>query len=99
MLITNDSILRAFSGDGEQVFETPMPVKGLPIDEIVSIQGKWILTGLDGWLVAIDPSDGKVAGVTNLGQPLSASPLPVGQRLLVPGREGVVYITDVPTAE
>ena len=98
LLITNDSILRAFSGDGTQLFETPMPVKGLPIDEIVSIEGKWILTGLDGWLAAIDPSNGQVAGVTELGQPLSASPLPVGPRLLVPGREGVVYITEVPTS-
>lgn len=98
LLITNDSILRAFSGDGTQVFETPMPAKGLPIDEIVSIEGKWILTGQDGWLVAIDPSNGQVAGVTDLGQPLSASPLPIGTRLLVPGGEGVVYITEVPTA-
>jgi outer membrane protein assembly factor BamB len=98
MLITNDSILRAFRGDGTQVFETPMPVQGRPIDEVVSIEGKWILTGRDGWLVAIDPADGSVSGVTKLGQPLSASPLPIGSRLLVPGREGVVYIAPIPEA-
>lgn len=99
LLITNDSILRAFAADGKQVFETPMPVAGLPNEEIVSIQGSWILTGRDGWLIAINPSSGEVDGVTELGQPLSASPLPAGNKLLVPGTEGVVYITNIPGKE
>ncbi|MCM2373327.1 outer membrane protein assembly factor BamB family protein [Aporhodopirellula aestuarii] len=96
LLITNDSVLRAYDSDGGQVFQTPMPTKGLPVDKVVSIQGRWILTGKDGWLVAIDPASGNVLGTTELGQPLSASPLPVGSRLLVPGAEGVVYITNIP---
>ncbi|SMP56526.1 Outer membrane protein assembly factor BamB, contains PQQ-like beta-propeller repeat [Neorhodopirellula lusitana] len=96
LVITNDSILRGFASDGSQTFETPMPVQGLPINDVVSIEGNWILTGRDGWLIAIDPSNGSVRGTTELGQPLSASPLPVGNRLLVPGREGVVYITNIP---
>lgn len=96
LVITNDSVLRGFTSEGDQAFQTPMPKKGLPIDQVVSIQGRWVLTGADGWLVAIDPSSGGVLGTTELGQPLSASPLPVGNRLLVPGAEGVVYITNIP---
>lgn len=96
LLITNDSVLRAFSADGEQVFQTPMPVQGLPVRDVVSISGKWILTGIDGWLVAIEPATGKVLGTIELGQPLSASPLPAGNQLFVPGAEGVVYITNIP---
>ncbi|EMI54192.1 outer membrane protein assembly factor BamB family protein [Rhodopirellula sallentina] len=96
LLMTNDSVLRGFRSDGTQVFQTAMPMKGLPIDDVVSIQGRWILTGVDGWLVAIEPSTGDVVGTIELGQPLSASPLPLGEKLLVPGAEGVVYITNIP---
>ncbi|MFG0288955.1 MAG: PQQ-binding-like beta-propeller repeat protein [Rhodopirellula sp. JB044] len=96
LLMTNDSVLRGFRSDGTQVFQTAMPMKGLPINDVVSIQGRWILTGVDGWLVAIEPSTGDVVGTIELGQPLSASPLPLGDKLLVPGAEGVVYITNIP---
>lgn len=99
LVITNDSILRAFDAAGAQVFETAMPVSGVPIEEVVAIQGRWILTGQDGWLIAIDPLSGEVDGTIELGQPLSASPLPVGEKLLVPGSEGVVYITNIPGKE
>ncbi|MFG0255927.1 MAG: PQQ-binding-like beta-propeller repeat protein, partial [Rhodopirellula sp. JB053] len=78
LLMTNDSVLRGFRSDGTQVFQTAMPMKGLPINDVVSIQGRWILTGVDGWLVAIEPSTGDVVGTIELGQPLSASPLPLG---------------------
>ncbi|TWT73218.1 outer membrane protein assembly factor BamB family protein [Allorhodopirellula solitaria] len=96
LLITNDAVLRAFTADGEQAFQTPMPVEGLPVDDVVSIQGRWILTGADGWLAAISPASGEVLGTIELGQPLSASPLPAGNQLFVPGAEGVVYITNIP---
>ncbi len=96
LLITNDGVLRAFSAEGKEVFQTPMPAPGLPVNDVVSIAGRWILTGHDGWLVAISPIDGKVLGTIELGQPLSATPLPVGDKLLVPGAEGVVYVTNVP---
>lgn len=96
LLLTNDSVLRAFSADGEQVFQTPMPLEGSLVKDVVSIQGRWVLTGVDGWLVAIDPATGRVLGTTELGQPLSASPLPVSNQLFVPGAEGVVYITNIP---
>ncbi len=96
LLITNDGVLRGFSADGEQVFQTPMPFKGLPVKDVVSIHGRWVLTGIDGWLVAVDPGSGDVLGTIELGQPLSSSPLPAGNQLFVPGAEGVVYITKIP---
>jgi len=99
LLITNDNVLRAYSSTGDELFQTPMPTQGKPVNDVVSIQGRWILTGIDGWLVAIDPASGNVAGTIELGQPLSASPLPTGNKLLVPGAEGVVYITPIPGQE
>ncbi|MCC9654228.1 outer membrane protein assembly factor BamB family protein [Rhodopirellula halodulae] len=96
LVITDDQVLRAFSATGEALFQTALPEAGKPVDEVVSIGGRWVLTGRDGWLTSIDPATGEEVGTTRLGQPLSASPLPVGNKLLVPGTEGVVYITNIP---
>jgi len=49
-------------------------------------------------MVAIDAASGKMLGKTDLGQPLSGLPLEAGKKLLVPGAEGVVYITDIPNS-
>ena len=96
LLITDDQTLRGFSASGEPLFQTQMPEGGLLVDQVVSTGGRWVLTGKDGWLTAVDPASGNVVGTTLLGQPLSAGPLPVGDKLLVPGTEGVVYITNIP---
>lgn len=57
-----------------------------------------IVAGQAGWLVSVSLADGQLVGQRHLGQPLSAPPLLVGKRLLVPGSEGIVYITEVPTS-
>ncbi len=55
-----------------------------------------MLAGRTGWILMIDQASGDIVGQTDLGQPISATPLAVGSQLLVPGTEGVVYITPVP---
>src|SRR5690606_2990871 len=57
-----------------------------------------IVAGQAGWLVSVSLADGQLVGQRHLGQPLSAPPLLIGKRLLVPGSEGIVYITEVPTS-
>lgn len=95
LLQTDDSVLRAFDEDGEQRFEVPLP-EGQPVGEPVHADGNLILAGENGWLVSVDPRSGELLGSRDLGQPISASPLPAGGRLLVPGAEGVIYITELP---
>ncbi|MEM6365742.1 MAG: serine/threonine protein kinase, partial [Planctomycetota bacterium] len=100
LLMTDDRVLRAFGPDGKQQFQVPLAdqpsATGLPLDVVVSNEDQWIVTGRDGWLLTIDSASGAVAGQTDLGQPISAAPLPVGSRMLVPGAEGVIYITSIP---
>jgi hypothetical protein len=55
-----------------------------------------ILAGAEGWIVVLDAASGEIRGQTDLGQPISATPLLAGTRLLVPGSEGVVYVTTIP---
>jgi outer membrane protein assembly factor BamB len=95
LIQTDDSILRGFVADGTQRFEVQLP-PGLPVGEPLLVGNSIVLAGKTGWLVAIDSESGKLVGQSDLKQPISATPFPAGSRLLVPGAEGVVYITEVP---
>ncbi len=98
LLRTDDGKLRAFDSSSKALWEVELPA-GRLIALPVTVDGQWMLVGEPGWLIAMEPSDGSIRGQLNIGEPLSAAPLPVGRsnRLFVPGSEGVVYITDVPT--
>ncbi len=96
LLRTDDSVMRAFDADGNQKFELPIPpgeLAGPP----VMIGDQMLLAGKPGWIVALNPSSGELMGKSDLGQPIFAPPLGIGSKLLVPGAEGVVYITDIPS--
>ncbi len=95
LIQTDDSMLRAFSAEGTQKFELALP-GGRPAGKPLRDGEKIILAGTDGWIVALDAGSGKLLGQSDLGQPVSATPLLAGKNLLVPGAEGVVYVTDVP---
>ncbi len=98
LLQTDDSVLRALASDGSQKFEIKLPA-GLPVGKPIQVGEAMVLAGSSGWLVALDRSTGQLIGQSDLGQPISATPYPVSDKqLLVPGAEGVVYITDVPSA-
>ncbi|MEM9367621.1 MAG: PQQ-binding-like beta-propeller repeat protein [Planctomycetota bacterium] len=99
LLMTNDGVLRAYDQSGKQVFQTSLPWEGTPIDEILSINDRWVLCGREGGIVTLGPGTGAVLGSFDLGQPISAAPFPVGSRLLVPGAEGVIYIISTPGGE
>lgn len=93
---TEDGMLRGFSSDGVEKFQVTLP-EGRPVGEPVVLDESIVLAGQSGWLVSLDPTTGQLKGQTDLGQPLSASPLQVGTSLLVPGAEGVIYITEIPS--
>lgn len=92
---TDDGKLRAFDLAGEPKFEVVLPA-GPMVDGIALASDALIVCGRGGWVVSIDPVAGQMIGQVDLSQPLSAPPLSVGKRLLVPGMEGVVYIIETP---
>lgn len=98
LLQTDDGQLRGFDAAGEPLFALQLPA-GRLVQGIAETADAIILTGHQpGWLAAISKTDGSLLGTTHLNQPLSAPPLPVGNRLLVPGHEGIIYITEVPSS-
>jgi len=98
LLRTDDGKLRAFDEQAKSLWSVELPV-GRPVAKPVVVDGQWLLAGEPGWLLALDPTTGEIRGQVDFGEPLSAAPLPVGRsnRLFVPGSEGVIYITDMPT--
>ena len=95
LIQTDDSMLRAFGADGTELFELALPA-GRPVGQPLRDGDSIILAGDDGWIVVVDANSGQLLGQSDLGQPVSATPLLAGKRLLVPGSEGVVYVTEVP---
>ena len=81
--------------DGKETFSVTVP-KGLPIGKPILHEGNIILAAKSGWVAVIDPGRGELVGLTELGQPLSATPMILKDRLLMPGEEGVVYIIAIP---
>lgn len=92
---TDDLLLTGIDAEGKSLFQVPLPA-GQPVGEPIMSEGKIVLVGKSGWVVALDPTTGTVAGTTDLGQPISATPLANDGMLMVPGTEGVIYRTPVP---
>ena len=95
LMQTDDSVLHAFDDTGQQRFAVKLPA-GSPVGRPLSLDGRIVLCGRSGWVVAIDPGSGTLLGTQDIGQPISATPLNIGNKLLVPGSEGVIYLVDVP---
>ncbi|MDA7893767.1 PQQ-binding-like beta-propeller repeat protein, partial [bacterium] len=92
---TDDLLLTGIDAEGKSLFQVPLPA-GQPVGEPIMSEGKIVLVGKSGWVVALDPATGTVAGTADLGQPISATPLANDGMLMVPGTEGVIYRTPVP---
>ncbi len=96
LLQTDDGMLRGFDSAGKPKMSPLQLPPGQLIAGVLPIADKFLLTGRSGWLAVINPTSGAMTGKSDLGQPLSAPPLLAGKNLLVPGAEGLVYITTVP---
>jgi len=95
VVLTDDQVLRGIDSDGNQTFAIPVP-PGIPVGDVLQHDGTLIIVSNTGWVVVIDPETEQQVGLTELGQPFSATPLVVQDRLLIPGEEGVVYVIDIP---
>ena len=95
---TDDGKLRAFNSDGKEAFSLALPA-GKPSGEFLKVGDNWVLAGESGWFVTIDPSSGSIVGKSDLGQPISATPISASKSsklLLIPGAEGVIYVNQTP---
>ena len=91
---TDDGQLHAVDETGGVQLSVDLP-EGPIVAAPVESEGRLFLAGRQGWLVALDPDSGEITGSIDLGQPISAAPLPVpGGRILLPGTEGLIYLSE-----
>ncbi|QDT57729.1 outer membrane biogenesis protein BamB [Stieleria bergensis] len=95
LILTNDQMLRAYDDQGQEQYAVKVG-PGKAVGKPLLHDGKLVLAGAAGWVAVIDPSAGQLSGWKDIGQPFSATPLPYGQQLLVPGAEGVIFSVDMP---
>jgi outer membrane protein assembly factor BamB len=89
--------LLSFDSAGQRDWVTPLenftpqdnPVR-LPDGSLLLYQGPL------GELLQLRPDTGELLGRVSIGQAISAAPLATGNRLLVPGADGTVYLTNLP---
>ncbi len=98
VLQTDDGMLRGYDASGKAAMTPVMLLKGELVRNVKLINGSLLVASRAGWIAMIDPASGMMTGKTDLNQPLSALPLEVGKGLLVPGAEGIVYITTIPNS-
>lgn len=96
VVLTDDQVLRGVSTDGKQTFAVSVP-RGIPVGDVVMHDGNIIIVSSTGWIVVIDPASNDPVGLTEIGEPFSATPLVLQDRVLVPGEEGVVYVIKIPS--
>ena len=98
VVLVDSQVLRGISTDGKLTFSVPVP-KGVPVGEVLIRDGKIIVVSDSGWVAVIDPAANELVGMTEIGEPFSATPMALKDRLLIPGEEGVVYVVKIPSGE
>ncbi len=92
----DDGPLVAYSQQGQPLFDVALPAGKLIDGVTLANGGQVIVCGEAGWMVAFAADSGRASETVDLKQPLSGLPVVVGDQLLIPGREGTVYVTPLP---
>ncbi len=82
--------LVALDSAGNRRWQCPLAdgtLVGQPISDVEAL----IVADNRGHVRKIQMMDGSIAGEIDIGQPLSAGPLLIGEQLVLPGSEGVLY--------
>jgi outer membrane protein assembly factor BamB len=94
MLRDDEGNLHCFSNQKELAWRVQhpfAPLAGAPIP----VEDRFVFACTDGTMGVLD-ADGSLVGQHSVGEPLGGSPVIFRERLLVPGWDGTVYLTDVP---
>lgn len=95
LLQTADGKLHRVDGSANIVWSLDVP-SGEPAVKPQLVNGELYVVGKDGWIVKLDPNSGELLGKADVGQPLYGELLFAGQRMLVPGAEGALFVVDKP---
>ena len=95
LLATDDDKLWCFDAAGKPLWTTALfygPLAGKPL----AVDGDFILASVTGTLWRVDGATGKESAKLETAYPLAAGAVFLGQRLLLSGHDGTLYLVDQP---
>jgi len=97
LLATDAGELWCFGPDGKPAWPQPAALEHGPLAGRPLLSGDGLLLASAGGVVSrIDASTGEETGTLDLGRPLGAGPVLLGERLLLVGHDGTLYVVKSP---
>ncbi|MHB8867125.1 MAG: hypothetical protein ACYC6N_32585, partial [Pirellulaceae bacterium] len=95
ILLATDTELICFDGAPQPRWK--MGLEHVPlVGQALLRDSHLFLAAADGFLLRIDPVSGTVLAAVDIGEPLASGPVVYGDRLLVAGQSGVVFVVNIP---
>jgi len=95
VLVNDDDKLLCFDGDGKPSWTIGL-IHGLPAGRPLAVDGDFIFASLDGVVWRVEAASGRELAKQETGHPLGAGPVLLGERLLLSGHDGTLYLMDQP---
>lgn len=87
--------LLCFDAEGTQLWQIGL-IHGRPVGSPLAVEGGFIFASHDGTVWRVDAADGRETAKLETGRPLAAAPVLLGERLLLCGHDGTLYLVDQP---
>ncbi|MHB8970355.1 MAG: outer membrane protein assembly factor BamB family protein [Pirellulaceae bacterium] len=97
VLLATDTELVCLDGAQQQRWKTGLPHAPL-VGQTLLKDSHVLLATADGFVLRVDPASGNVIAAVDVGEPLAFGPVLYGDRLLVAGQSGVVFVLGIPSA-
>lgn len=92
MIVTDHKQLRCFQADRTERWQQPGVAHGTPAGLPLDEAGDYIFAGRDGTLWRVSGATGEELAMVVLDEPLGASPVSFGSRLLLCGSDGTLHV-------
>jgi outer membrane protein assembly factor BamB len=97
LALVDGKSIHCFGPDGKSRWEQPAAAFGQPAGPPLQVGGDFVFASTDGQVWRIQGGDGKTAGRSVIGEPLSRGPVAFGDQLLLAGNDGVLLVAPVPS--
>ena len=94
MLVTNDDLMHIIDSSGKD-HAVPLP-HGRPVGEPVVDGSAWLFASTGGMVWRVDPATAEELAAQDTGLALGSGLAPLGNRLMVAGHDGTLYLIEKP---
>lgn len=97
LVVVDGKLIHHFGPDGKSRWEQPAAAFGQPAGLPLKVGNDFVFASADGQVWRVQGQDGKAAGRSVIGEPLSRGPVAFGDQLILSGNDGVLLVAPVPS--